>query len=300
MAVSRRFRYGSLYREAKKASLLDAKSLDLFKGYRTNNFEVVLAALSHSVKVSRLLGLPYRETASAYRNVRASLVKAVEKVHVPHASVGEAIRRELFSAVKPYCTLFSTNYDLLLYWAIQTRPGTFDDRFRTSRHGLLFSPGSRQAADAQNVYFLHGGIHLYRDSAGRTIKDQHDGTRDILTRFRQQVERPDSVPLFVTEGTAADKLRVIRRSDYLSHALTQLEQHQGPLVVFGLSLGESDSHLVEAMQGWDKTSIAISVLPTDPNIASTKARYHNLLSRHRLTFYDASTHPLGSPKLHVP
>ncbi len=110
----------------------------------------------------------------------------------------------------------------------------------------------------------------------------------------------DYTPLFITEGTAQNKLASIHHSDYLSFAYREFEQHDGPLVVFGQALGDSDKHLVEAIDGWGKRPIAIGMLPSDSeSIRKRKLALHQQLPKAELLFFNATTHPLGSPNLKV-
>src|SRR5260221_14326496 len=72
---------------------------------------------------------------------------------------------------------------------------------------------------------------------------------------------PEAPPLLVTEGSAADKLAAIEDNVYLSHALERLRGRALPLVVFGSSLSEYDSHLADALRENPNRPVAISMLP---------------------------------------
>ena len=94
-------------------------------------------------------------------------------------------------------------------------------------------------------------------------------------------------------------MRVVIESDYLSFAYKCLEEYQGPLVVFGHSLGEEDVHLVKALKKVPRR-IAVSVVPGDDDkVKDQKGRVNQLLPSHELVFFDASTHPLGEAQLLV-
>ena len=99
---------------------------------------------------------------------------------------------------------------------------------------------------------------------------------------------------------AADKLRVINQSDYLSFVYERFAAHKGNLVVFGHGLGESDDHLVNAMERWgspwDPPQVAISIRSHggEQAVRQEKARLAQRLPNADLWFYDADTHPLGT------
>ena len=121
----------------------------------------------------------------------------------------------------------------------------------------------------------------------------------LLESFLSEPSNEDWLPLFVTEGDSDSKRRAIARSEYLSFAYRSLVDHEGPLVVLGHSLSDQDAHLVDALNK-TKRELAIGILvQSDGHIASEKARFTGQLPWHRLSFFDASTHPLGRENLLV-
>jgi hypothetical protein len=145
------------------------------------------------------------------------------------------------------------------------------------------------------ILYLHGALHLYTAADGSTAKLTATG-KNLLARM---AARTGTVPLFVCEGHTRDKRVAIARSDYLSFANGEFSADGAPLVVFGHALGEQDAHLIDHI---DKPSrrVAISVMPSSPNaIIRRKAELKELLPHARLSFFDATTHPLGEPAMRV-
>jgi hypothetical protein len=133
-----------------------------------------------------------------------------------------AIRNSLLT----YETVFSTNYDLLLYWAIMAdHPGLFRDYFWST---VFDSSNTKVWGTATRILYLHGALHLYYGTDGQTYKERAETDVNLLDLFGR---RADAVPLCVTEGTAQEKLSVIARSDYLSFAFQQLGSATGPMVL---------------------------------------------------------------------
>lgn len=299
MAIWSKFGYRSLYEEACNAGFLTNDSIALFSGMDTSNFEEVLSRLQTAISVERLLGHNTSREESIYTEVRVALIKAVQQVHIQHGQLPGPSRDHLKDAIKQYTCIYTTNYDLLVYWAIQREQDAFDDLFRLRDDALVFVSEAEQT-DRKRVFYLHGALHLFRTQAGITRKDANDGTEDLLTRFETKRDWINTTPLFVTEGTAADKLRVIRGSEYLSYVYKRFSTHSGSLVIFGLALGESDAHLSSQIRNWPKRRLAISVRPSDPDIKDTKTRVRHALGwRHDLVFFDSTTHPLGMTSLRV-
>ena len=104
------------------------------------------------------------------------------------------------------------------------------------------------------------------------------------------------MPLFVAEGSSRDKMRVIRRSEYLSHALEELRQDEAPTVIFGFGFGDSDDHILRALRDGRPRQVAISVYPAlfdAERLDVLEAR----LRHHSVTYFDSTTHPLGAADL---
>lgn len=108
--------------------------------------------------------------------------------------------------------------------------------------------------------------------------------------------------MFVSEGTSRRKLASIRRSEYLTFCLTELEDDSCDTVVFGHGLGREDAHVLRALNQGPKRRIAVSMHPGRPEkkIQEEKARIVAALDHQRVVFFDSTTHPLGDPTLRLP
>lgn len=302
--VWQNFNYSSIFARATSddaASQLDVLDINLFNTLGTHNFEQVLFSLRTAEIINRALGLHHNPITQRYRSIKRSLVGTINELHIPWRRVPDDVIEGIRAAILRYRHIFTTNYDLLIYWAImhQNNPGPFCDYFFSekfdSKDTSIFDNGRRR------ILYLHGALHLYKDSSGTTLKRRADGFNNLLDLFGQPyAAHPDAVPLIVSEGTSDDKLSSINQSDYLTFAFNRLVENENEMVVFGHSLSDSDMHIVEAMQKWEGRRIAISLLPdTEPNIRSKQASLVAKLPRAHLYFFDATTHPLGSPDLRV-
>jgi hypothetical protein len=144
--VSPDFAYESLYEEAEKGNVDESLSdLDqaLFERFGTKNFEVVLAKLRDGIALADELGedeAPYRER---FRSVQSALGAAVRSVHLERAEVPSASLEAIKEALRSYRAIFSTSYDLILYWAIlyEDQPGEQRGRLG-GQHAYLLCPRS--------------------------------------------------------------------------------------------------------------------------------------------------------------
>lgn len=296
LAVWSRFGYRSL---AEAAEGLTDEDRAVFDALKTQNFESVLRGLRTAEHVGAALELDTGPYSERYESVREALVAAVHHVHVPWVDLDEVLLGQIKAGLTDYQRVFSTNYDLILYWAAMSEeePGAIPDFFWN--RDLVFDPHDVEVwGKATELYFLHGGLHLLHLADGRTRKRRATMRGNLLETFGDVPD--DATPLFVSEGASEDKLAAIRRSEYLSFVLRAFEDVKEPLVVFGHSLSDQDQHIVDVLQRLTRP-IAISLRPSeDPaELTAQKDRLRGRLYNQKLIFYDSATHPLGLAELHV-
>jgi hypothetical protein len=327
IALWPQFKYSSLFEIAKDEGKLDhltSQEIGVFAELETQNFESVLSAMITAGRIWKIFGKPNTDIddlRASYSRVRKSLIRAVKEVHVQFDRVTESLKERLRQVLERYSYVYSTNYDLLLYWSMMNEPGRFKDfvwcKDNDNRRNLFDVSDTDLWDDEKKpmtkVLFLHGGLHLYKNKEGRTFKKLSGEDRHLLDLF--DVEG-DAIPLFISEGSSRDKLSAIARSDYLSFAYQRFSRHHGSLVVFGHSLAvDFDQHLIAAMQKWKRYDqqrksfqlvpshrvVAISVFPGDDPYAiiELKNRLTKLLPSYELRFFDSRTHPLGLPEMQI-
>lgn len=318
------FAYGSLFDAATSQELdphLDAADVALFDQLRTRNFEIVLYKLLSAISVARALGDDPALYEERYEHIRLALIAAVHHMHVPWWLVADedGVLSSIRDELRKYRQVFSTNYDLLIYWAamLEDRAKGFRDFFWTNDEtSVRFDLNNTEVydRDATILAYPHGALHLVHSADGAVHKLCSSDMKSILDQFGEPLVA-DAVPLIVTEGDSEAKLQSIRSADYLGYVFKELSELTQPLVVFGHSLGESDTHLVSAIRGyrgdnpktgkpmvdWNKKDrdIAISIWPQERDIQAEMARYRALFPEANLHFFNSETHPLGDPSLHV-
>lgn len=243
----------------------------------------------------------------------------MHSIHVPFETVPDALKSTLRDIFSTFDYVYTTNYDLLLYWSLMDERKKFKDFFWFQKNAegepqrVVFNLWDTAVwNEVTKVIYLHGALHLYRNADGETYKAV-GMSGDLLERFAQEAA---SLPLFISEGTSKDKLWSIRRNEYLSFAFERFATHRGSMVVFGQSLApEFDQHIIDAINNWCrynqrrtagkdfKRDIAISVYPrglSSDDIAALKLRMRKLLSPHyTLHYFDSTSHPLGAPSLRI-
>jgi hypothetical protein len=294
MAIWERFSYPSLYEEAPITEL----DKSIFAALDTTNFELVLDSLRISEAVCNAVGHDRSEVHQRYLSIRKSLFDAVRSVHVRWDRIPQETFTRIERELHRYETIFSTNYDLLAYWSIMRQDAERIRDFFWNPDLAFDSTNTQLTGTASTILYLHGGIHLYVDArTGATVK-RKSGEGGLLAFG--DLAHTTRRPLFISEGRSSDKLRSIRSSDYLSFAYQSLADYGGPLVIFGHSLGESDSHITQAIKSQGKRRVAIG-LPPGRSIAIIKTKTHleDVLDGQLIEYFDASTHPLGCPEIRI-
>lgn len=302
LAIWDLFGYDSLFDVAAWENALDKRLSDedmkLFNSFETRNFEQVLGALATSGKVMKELEIDYTAIKNCYISIRNALVEAIRSKHIPWHRLIDSVKSPVQEHLLEYKFVYSTNYDLLLYWSIlfQNRPG-FKDLFWSDYFDLS---NTEVWDDCTVILYLHGALHLCRMPDGRTRKRRRQRNDTLLEQFGSSIDSRLAQPLFVAEGTSQDKLTSIRRSDYLSFAYRKFIGHAGPLCIFGHSLGDTDEHLADAIKRSKVQDLAFSLRPgPDEKVIAAKAAVIKRFPTARLRFYDSTTHPLGSTNLRI-
>lgn len=255
------FSYNALHRFVEEVGneLLKA----LFRVVDTHDFERVMHQLETFSALCDAMGFDVslkEQLQAASEELKASLIKAIRALHPEHVYT---IPQEKCDActefLRPYLessgSLFTTNYDLLLYWilmrgGLQSRDGFGRDRENDEDYvpaeEVEYSElrwGRNRAG--QNVHYVHGALPLF-DTGTEIIKEEY-AENYLLEQIAQRVERGD-YPVFVTAGDGTQKLTHIRHNPYLQHSYEALASVEGSVVTFGFNFGDQDSHIVEALQ----------------------------------------------------
>ena len=250
-----KFGYDKLFRHAKEHGLTPT-ALAVFERLGTNNFEGVMKLLEDtSWIVEEYKLLPRASSPNPFDNdlsvVKSALISAITETHLDNSGkVADNRKHNCANFLSKYHNIFSTNYDLLLYWVEMSELSRLQakDGFRASvddpnEQYVVFS---EHVGGDKGIFFIHGALHLY------TVKGEvrkHCWSRtnqSLIAQIAASLEAGE-YPLIVAEGLAEKKIEQISRSGYLSYCLGKLERIENRLVVLGLSFGESDRHIAKVV-----------------------------------------------------
>lgn len=309
-----RFLYGKLFDFAKTNGLTE-RVLGVFERLGTNNFEGVMRLLEDADWLARHYDLlpGSSESQSAIQedlqSVKTALVAALAKTHLEHTGkVADDRKTQCAAFLEPYHNIFTTNYDLLVYWVemhalavLKGRDGFDYDIDEPDAPYVVFS---EHVGGDKGIFFIHGALHLFVVD-GQVRKHTWSRTQTPLIQNIREALDNGQYPLFVAEGLPERKLEQIQRSGYLSYCLGKLERIQNALVVYGLSFGASDKHIANVIaDNADLKALYVGLygdqnndanLEIKRNVEAIRRRRDALISAHRarktleIHFYDAAS-----------
>lgn len=203
--------------------------------------------------------------------------------------IPEPQRTACASFLKNFRSIYTLNYELLLYWVILKGArdihsdgfglGEEADGFRTFK------------ADAKcSTYYLHGALHLFNNDVLATQK--RVVTRStIIDDIANTIRQTELLPLFVAECTAEKKFRKINSVPYLRRSYESLQAIDGSIFIFGHSAGKSDAHIYEAIFRSRVKKIYFCVHQPENDLAKIKALLAPFIvnSRVEVSYVDAAT-----------
>jgi hypothetical protein len=221
----------------------------IFASLRTTNFEAVMRLLLAEAANAR----PEKQ-AEVRRQIAAlkeALVRSIHGVHPPRrtAIASERWERcaqflEHFIGRKQGGRIFTTNYDLLLSWAVA--PDRELGKLRRLEAYEGFRGGPYDALFGATSIYLHGALHLASDG-GRPYQLQY--RKSGVALHDQIAERLDQgvLPIFVSEG--ASSLKKPTGRGFLSDALAAFRgtcrtAEKKALFTLGHGLGPEDDHII--------------------------------------------------------
>jgi hypothetical protein len=289
------FNYQNLLQQA-NFGVRDATIRDIFTRFNTFDFEKVMRALEAAEIVCDKYAVDQvkiDEIKSDQDQLKNSLIQVISQTHPFRSS---NITTQQYESAKPFTiqfeNVFTLNYDLLLYWIV--------NKFDIDPQGYFTDDGFRQTtwenAEDQNVYFLHGGLHIYDD--GTLIKKhafRGDADIGIVDQVRDNLNQ-GKFPLFVSEPTCEKKLARIEHNPYLSSCFRALKKLIGPLFIHGHSMADNDQHIFNQINksGMDKVFISIFGDEHTAQNRETMANARRFIDTRQINieFYDAGSAPI--------
>jgi hypothetical protein len=232
----------------------------LFDIIKTKNFEQVMQQLDNFLLLAKEFGTDKDlivQIENAAKKLKESLVDAIEVSHPKHIFKIPEENSLCCANFLKYFTergnIFSTNYDLLLYWVLMRhqdllkkaidgfgRP-SFDEEDKSVVPDLVWGSNSSE----QNIHYLHGTLPIF--DTGTTIeKETYSSYGYLIENIKKRIDKKE-YPLFVTAGNGEEKLNHILHNQYLSFCMEKFKSIEGSLITVGFSFSEYDEHIIDAI-----------------------------------------------------
>lgn len=224
------FSYNALHDFVTK---LEDKDLStILQVIETRNFEVIMQYLDHFSDLITAFGgdpaLKNRVDAASAK-LKTSLLEAVKVLHPEHVfKVPEAQSKACAAFLKTFLDtgggIYSTNYDLLLYWVLMRNSVIKHvdgcGRELENDTGEFMKPEDQiwsdliwgKHRDEQNVFYLHGALPFF-DTGVAVVKEEYDVYNYLLEKISARMEKGE-YPIFVTAGDGKQKLEHITHNQY--------------------------------------------------------------------------------------
>ena len=314
------FRYGSLFERAKTS--LPRRIQALFHRYGTTNFEVILRQLDEGAWLAEHYGLSprtrHQDMRRDYETLKEVFVDAIGKIHPDtRTAVADDMLFRAASFLKNFDSVFTTCYDLLLYWAIlhssENGPIPFQDGFAwdsgNGGESLVFL--GQVVPSKRFVHFLHGALHLtaWHGEVHKLTREESDFEYSLVEQIRDALEER-RYPLVVLEGDYVNKLVRIESSNYLSWVFRRFQGIRGHLFTYGTSFSDEDRHLQDAIAYNPRLkSLFVGVygdvnshdnqrlISSVSDLIAKRGTFNEQISRRQranldVSFYDSSTAPV--------
>jgi hypothetical protein len=257
------FSYNALYNFIE--DLDDADLTAVLSVIETKNFEVLMQYLdTFSALVGAFGGQPdlKKRVDTASAKLKTALLNAVKALHPEHVFTiplqqSKACAAFLEVFLDSGGGIFSSNYDLLLYWVLMRDNGILKHVDGCGRE--LENPDEVEKGEEpewselywgknrkeQNVFYLHGALPFFDDGVA-IVKEEYDAYNYLLHKISARMDNGE-YPIFVATGDGHQKLTHIMHNRYLTYCYERLCEASGSLVTFGFRFGDQDLHIVEAI-----------------------------------------------------
>lgn len=288
----------------------------LFEVANTKNFEQIMEQLRIFSELCAAFGddrLPEKIMAAS-EAMKNGLIAAIDAMHPNNVfnipdDQSHQCATFLNYFLEPGGQIFTTNYDLLLYWvlmrnSIQNHIDGFGRDLENEEDLIRGEAGQWSELrwgnnkSGQNVHYVHGAMHLFDDGID-VIKEEYDSGAYLTDKIKRRLSNKE-YPIFVAAGNGQEKLKHINHNRYLSHCFEKLSQVSESLVTFGFSFGESDDHIIHALNEAARQEHGQRLYSIYVGVYSDKSRrfIESISSKFKckVNTFDAKTTPVWFPE----
>jgi len=239
----------------------------IFERLNTINFELLMHQFDNFCEIADIFcedKTLVPKIKAVTEQLKTSLIEAVKELHPEHVfKISDDKSNSCMKFIQEYLSndglVFSTNYDLLLYWVlmkngVQNTIDGFGRHLETDLTSGEYIPAEEfvyselkwgKYKNEMTVFHLHGTLSIF-DTGNDIIKVQYSNSNYLLDNVKDRINN-NEYPIFITAGDGQEKLNQIMHNKYLTYCYDKLCAIQGSLVTFGFNFGECDHHIIEAI-----------------------------------------------------
>ena len=275
-----------------------------------NNFETLIRKLEEASRIAGVYGANSVEMDNDAIALREGLAETISNLHpLQERIVANGASRNCSRFLRKFSNIFTLNYDLLLYWVIlnESMEGKFKDGFgRSNPEGPLVWLNR----DSQNIFYVHGALHLYKQLYENFDSDFLLGQSHFIYKLVREngsllEQVSDNInsgryPFTVVEGNQTQKLQTIIENVYLRDCMDKLKKLVGEVYTFGWSASiPEDTHIIHAL-GASKITKCFFGVRAGVNLVPIEEQFEIINARRRresrdgleLIFYNSDTAPV--------
>ena len=245
ISISKAFSYKSL-RETINDDL-SPEVQRLFNKLDTDDFELLLSKIQDAREVIEAItdGQIIINKAISLE-IKSKLIETIQEINPKFPHDHGLNPQNLNKALLDYDKVFTTNYDIYLYWGRKGKRdyNIIDYFFNNGK----FDRNEVDRRGRKSIYFLHGALFIF-EIENKVIKIGRGKFTTLKEAIEFKVKNEDKYPLFVSEGSHVEKLTTIKRNEYLSFCYDNLRAMDGTLDIYGHNLNPSvDQHIIDAIR----------------------------------------------------
>lgn len=210
------------------------------------NIEKLLLLLESSIHICDLCDINPRKIHDLKKELRNEFLSVVHELHPDSHEFNNLIYSGVGDELDNFGDIFTTNYDFTLYYLILKFTSHWDG-FGNSEYDDFKVYTKFRHFDQKYIFYLHGNLLLFENGNDTFKITSGKSDYGILEMIDVQVKK-DNFPLIVAEGRSESKEMAIKENKYLELCFHYFTGHKSDeLVIFGHSLGETDSHIIDAI-----------------------------------------------------
>lgn len=227
----------------------------------------------------------YKDIRNIYLTHSKELIneKGVRIIGKPLSQLSKTdFEKQLNEILKSKNKKFKKEYVTVLYEELKEAEITLD--INDGFIGELFNVKPVIDSYIQNVFFLHGSFHIYKDkqSIYKITKTQDKALYERLDEIIGEEDK-EIISVFTNDS----KILEIEENEYLVKGIEKLKIIRGSLVIIGSSLDENDEHIFKAL---DESSVKnIFYASSEKGEEFDYNRLSDLFPNKKITLFDRDT-----------